>query len=268
MDCKTFEKRIFDYFDKTISDSELQEFEGHLHECWNCSANLKTHKAVLSEASNLDKCKAPDTLWAQIETQLEQKKSPFLSRLLAGMESWKDSLETTLKISAPVFQVAAVATILILGVFVGRHFFPTTQQVNLGQATAEPQGKAELVAARTNNFVEKSKILFLGIVNADATEIQDSDWNTEKRMAHNLVREAAVLKDDWSQMKAERIKLLIDELELILLEIANLEEEHDVENIELIKSGIDRKGLMLKIHLHDLSEKPLFKERSSSLEVL
>ena len=54
-------------------------------------------------------------------------------------------------------------------------------------------------------------------------------------------------------MKNERVKQLVEELELILLEIANLEEEQDIENIELIKSGIDRKALLLKIYLHDLN---------------
>ena len=67
------------------------------------------------------------------------------------------------------------------------------------------------------------------------------------------MKEAAFLKGGLARSKNERVKQLVEELELILLEIANLEEEQDVENIELIKSGIDRKALLLKIYLHDLN---------------
>ncbi len=111
----------------------------------------------------------------------------------------------------------------------------------------------KLISQRTEHYLEKSTILFLGIVNAESAREENSDWSTEKRVARNLMKEAAFLKGGLSRMKNERVKQLVEELELILLEIANLEEKQDVENIELIKSGIDRKALLLKIYLHDLN---------------
>ena len=42
------------------------------------------------------------------------------------------------------------------------------------------------------------------------------------------------------------------DLEVILLEIANLETEYDLPTIEMVKSGVDRRGVLLKINIEEM----------------
>jgi hypothetical protein len=49
-----------------------------------------------------------------------------------------------------------------------------------------------------------------------------------------------------------RLEKLVGDLELILMQIANLEEKEDLPEIELVKDGVDRKGLLLKINLEQM----------------
>lgn len=263
MDCITFEKKIPDYLEQNLADLERRAFQEHNRACSKCAADLEAFETIASEASSFEKLHASETLWENIEAQLDAPPLPFLNKILRTPGELKEKF---FRIPAPVFQLAAVSAVLIAGIFIGRHFSPTAQK-DFAQQTQQ-QSDVRLIARRADSFVEKSKVLFLGIVNADVTHIKDSDWNSEKRMAQNLVKQAAVLKDELSSIRQERLKLLIEELELILLEISHIEEEYDAENIELIKSGIDQKGLLLKITLHDLSEEKLSSEKALQKQIL
>jgi hypothetical protein len=67
-----------------------------------------------------------------------------------------------------------------------------------------------------------------------------------------LVREANYLKNELAESDQERLESLIANLEIILLQIANLESENDLVGIELVKDGIDRQGILMEINLTDL----------------
>ncbi|NIR49630.1 hypothetical protein GWO43_14160 [candidate division KSB1 bacterium] len=253
MDCKKFENKISAYLDETLSDTEREAFEKHIETCAKCSSETAKLGLILSEASSFERVEAPESLWKGIESELDAAPASFVDKLSSKVSGWKQNIDSTFRLPAPVYQLAGVAAILLIGILVGRYFFPSTNGDELAQRNL-PAHKVRMVTSRTDHFVEKSKVLFLGIVNADSGYVENSNWQTEKSMAFRLIEEASFLKDHLGEMKNERLKLLVEELEMILLEIANMEEQHDVENIELIKSGIDRKGLLLKIHLYDLNE--------------
>lgn len=253
MICKDIQRNLSDYLEKKVSDSQKSKFEEHLQQCANCRAELDALKTVISEASILERVAAPDSLWTRIESELDFVDAAIPVKTSKHFSELWDRFEEAFRIPIPAIKTIGVLAILLIGIFLGRNFFPARESANLAHQTDVQGAETELISQRADRYFEKSKILFLGIVNAETRREENPNWSTEKRVAQNLVKEAAFLKDGLSQMRNERIKQLVEELELILLEIAHLEEQHNVENIELIKSGIDRKGLLLKINLHDLS---------------
>ena len=64
--------------------------------------------------------------------------------------------------------------------------------------------------------------------------------------------------------KNERLRRLVAELELVLLEIANLEAESDFEHVDLLKSGIEQTDLLFKINLSGLNEEKPAKATAAS----
>jgi len=255
MICKNVQKNLSDYFDKRLPDSRQAKFEKHLKECVNCSAELAALKIIVAEASSLERIAAPDFLWTRIESELEVSDEPFLTKVSNEVTELRERFGRLFKFPIPAIRIAGVLAVLLIGIFLGRTFFSTRESANLVRQTDVERAELKLISQRTEHYLEKSTILFLGIVNAESAREENSDWSTEKRVARNLMKEAAFLKGGLSRTRNERVKQLVEELELILLEIANLEEKQDVENIELIKSGIDRKALLLKIYLHDLNPK-------------
>lgn len=268
MNCKQVQRKLSDYVDRNLSDSEKMIIENHLDDCRNCSSEFASLQAILTEASKMDNVTAPDVLWEKIEYQLDAGANSLLSRISASMSHLKAGLQNAIPIPMPVLRMAGVISVLIIGVLIGRFFYPTEKK-EVTVPTAEVQdGKMQLLSERTVGYVDKSKILFLGLVNANPEELKNSDLSSEKRLARNLIAEASFLKENLSPKSNASIIQLVDELEMILYEIANLEEQQDIDNIELIKSGIDRKGLLLKINLYDLDEIPVMPENKKQKENL
>ncbi|MGH9856602.1 MAG: hypothetical protein ACRD4B_02040, partial [Acidobacteriota bacterium] len=107
---------------------------------------------------------------------------------------------------------------------------------------------------RTQQFLGRSEIILLGLVNYDPQidEPAGLDITRQKAVSRNLIHEASYLKRQLADGDDRRLEKLVTDLELILLQIANLEEKEDVPEIELVKSGVDRKGLLLKINLEQM----------------
>ena len=70
----------------------------------------------------------------------------------------------------------------------------------------------------------------------------------------------------------QQLQRLISEVQVILLQIANLEIENDISGIELIKDGVDRRGIFLKINIQeilnqDIKMEPDDKAQSNKSEI-
>ena len=61
-----------------------------------------------------------------------------------------------------------------------------------------------------------------------------------------------MLKDDLTDANRRKLYQLVSDLEVILLQIANLESQNDLPAVEMIRSGVDRRGILLKINLEEM----------------
>jgi hypothetical protein len=48
------------------------------------------------------------------------------------------------------------------------------------------------------------------------------------------------------------LKRLVTDLEFILMQIASLEKEDNLDSVEIIKQGIDGSGILLKLNLEEI----------------
>ena len=125
MDCKIFEDKIWDYLDGSLAGDIREECQSHLTACSKCSAELEASKAILSEARSFERAEAPDLLWQRIESELDAPRLPFYSPIRDRMVKLLTIFENLLTTPAPALKIAGVLAILIVGVLVGRHLFPS-----------------------------------------------------------------------------------------------------------------------------------------------
>jgi len=118
--------------------------------------------------------------------------------------------------------------------------------------TPAPERATDVVLASTANdeaerYIERSQLLLLAILNGDPAD--SVAFDSQRERANELVRTASSVREGSND---RRVQELVAQLELILREIAHIEEGSDVESVELIRSRVNREGVLLRINLEQM----------------
>ncbi len=156
-----------------------------------------------------------------------------------------------------MLQWGSALALVLIGIFIGRQWgvAPVDTPVPGHQTTqSDPLLTSVQLSEKTHQYLGKSKTLLLGLVNFDVEEDDPAFINLvqQQQVAEELVLEAALLKGELNGNNEQQLSTLVEELELILLQIANLELNEDVPSIELIQRGVNQGALLLKINLEEM----------------
>jgi len=190
-------------------------------------------------------CDPGDAFWNQFGDQLEkhiqtESARPAASRGASSMRLVRTSM-----------QVAAALLLLSLGFLWGRGGF--------SPATADELASSQIVMAelqqRTLDHLERSRTLLLGVVNFDADYDDPVSLNLDRRstLASSMVEESAALRADMTGAEWQHMIALLEDLEFVLLQLANLESSFDIPGLELIQQGAERDALLFKIDIESMN---------------
>ena len=246
-----FEKVLYD----ELGNREKEFFNRHLLSCKNCASKFEELKTTLNlvgmnKKRELDEA-FMENFWETIEPKLRNEKSASRQQHLRIL----DWLSFNLKWK---YQIAGGFALLILGFFLGKYLTSGNEDISrkadLGKAKTEMNENA--VNVETIKYLERSKIILLGITNFDPSKENAEIVNFPymKKISKQLANQADVLKDNLREPSQQELKRLVVNLGLILLQIANLETRHSTSGIELIKDLVNSKGIFLKINIQQLME--------------
>jgi hypothetical protein len=236
-----------------LGPAEKERFEGHRQACPECAAAY----AALDETLRLmDRRERPDPGPAFWEGYWDR-----LSRRMvweATDEGRRPSLAARIGLAFTrlprwSYQAAGAAALILVGVLVGSLLVGPpgrTGKMNAAPAVTAPSG----AVVQAGEFIERSKVLLLGLVNFDpATEDAYAlDLGRKKAVSRELLAGVPAIRSGLNDRGQKRLRELVGDLEVILMQIANLGSGQDVEGVELIKQGVDGKGIFLKIDLDRL----------------
>jgi len=247
---RLFDKALYN----ELNNSDKEFFEQHIRTCSKCAKNFKELRETLSlvkmrERPEPDK-EFMDNLWNELEPNLIKEKLP--GRKL------NFNLFELLQFKFPgQYKLAGAALILIIGIFIGRYW--------MGGDNTNPQLLSNnginngALNIETAKYLERSKILLLGLMNFDPMTEDAATISLPhiKKISQELVNRAPVLKSGLKKSSHQQLGKLVSDLEVILLQIANLEAKNDVDGIEMIKDGINSRGIFLKINIQQLLQNNL-----------
>lgn len=240
--CHEYQNKLADLLDGTLSPALREAFLAHARNCTQCAAELQAYRTLISEANALPRLAAPDHLWHGIEAALD---APARKQTATARRARR------LIPHGPLLKLAAAAAIFALGLWFGRMPFggapPGVHSPALNEFTQ--------LNSRAAAYLEKSRVLLLGIINLDEMPGTVFDLRPERHVSRQLLREATSLRAELPAVGGADLKQLFADLEVILLEIANLEQQTDFESIELLRAGVAQKDLLLKINLSQLRER-------------
>jgi len=269
-DCKKCKALFSDSLYGELKAEQKQFLENHLRDCPKCQSEFVELTATVRF---MEKRVRPEpgqdfwnSYWGRLSDRIE-KEAAFQPQ----KEKWWKALSRTIQTPPSwAYQGAAAIVLIGIGIFIGRVLFtqgvpqvsPTLSSGNLTQT-----GPGIELIQRTHNYIERSKLMLLAIVNFEPETEDPFALNLpyQQQVSRELVQEAGLLKKELADSRQRRLQELIIDLEVILLQIANLESELDISAIELIKDGVESRGILLKINLADIRQSINKRNKSKSL---
>lgn len=244
-------------FSQQLDETRKAELLNHVASCADCASVHDQTEQILSIASATSVPDPGEAFW-----------DGFYDGVTARISREDHIPETSFSLSpgwlkdillprTPALQLAYACCLVLLGVFLGRMIFTTESDPETQFAQSNQQGSQIQTVSldqRTGRFLDRSKVLLLGIVNLDTEEASQDGYNLNRSrlVANELVKESDTLRRELEASDEQRLIKLMDDLEVILLQIANLEEQADVPAIEMVKDGVDQRGVLLKINVTEM----------------
>jgi hypothetical protein len=270
--CRAWRKRIPEAIYGELEPEARGGLDRHLASCGKCSG---IYRALSKTVEQMSVRPAPDReeafwegYWDRLGRRMALETEGQESARAAGEAGPADApLRRRAAFSVPrwAFGAAGAALFLALGIFLGRSIFgPRTElnpsarltstetshagQPGLGTGHVDPQ-----LALRASRYLRRSRVVLLAVVNSDprAGDFFSLGLPLQKKGSEELAQEAVVLKKELRRSDP-RLERLVSDLELILLQIANLKPQPDASAVEVIKAGIESRDIFFKINLSEV----------------
>ena len=224
------------------------ELENHTAGCPGCRQTWQEMRNALEIMRQREK-QNPDPefmsrFWARLSPRLQTSRKGFFREI---------SLD---RLARPRFVLPLTAALcLFLGVWIGQHSSIKEKRPIVTDVRQTEKGKGVSVETRASLVLERSQRVFLAFSNFDVKTDDPEILNLsyQKSMARNLIRETGSLKAELPNGADRKLTLLLSDLELILLQIANLEDTYDMDNIEIIRDGVNKRSVLFEIQMNTLN---------------
>lgn len=278
-------KKIRDLFDEEFCEDLNKEqetlLENHLRECPTCRAEYNDLASMLLFMKKRARVEPGPAFWDGYQARLidrMEKEDVLVSKPGKKRVTFFHAL-----IPRPrwAYQAVAAVVLVVIGIFLGRELFPPAPPLNLAKRMGQPPVVAKLEPGakfmhHTQDFIERSKVLLLAIINFDP-ETEDAyvlNLPYQQEVSKKLLRRAGWIKNEFAAVNGlpslhhkryRQLKELVTDLEIILLQVANLESGADISTIELVKNGVKIRGVLFKMQLMDIRQFINKKNKSTTM---
>ncbi len=265
------QKNLYGFLKNELDPAERRAVETHLRFCEQCAVEfqiLREAIALLDRQAVRPSENRSELHWQHFASKVERRiqdqpvergsrsaVSQLLEMLVDNRKPFGVGFASALSLIAIAF---AVWSVWIES--------PGSEQIAAHESARDLQTNVENASldSRTQDYLEQSKILLIGLVNADSQAGRGSTslLASEREVSRMLVRESEDITSKLNDPSQRQLKELVSDLGVILMQMANLETEHETQGVEIVKSGVKQNGIIFRINLEEIRRAT----RSSSLK--
>ncbi len=254
--CRDCEMLFDEYSAEELSDSEMASVSKHLESCPNCSRNFSEQEVITKPHKRVE---PSEDFWEGFTDRLHSRMVEEGVVEESGTTTEKKRKSFEIFTLSWLKQSIAAAAVLVIGIFIGSIFFSQSGELgedsrNSGLMIASDDKSEGALLTRASHFINRSRVILLAIDNFDpeTEEAGVMDFAYQKSVTSDLVKEAALLKEGLGESRQRRLKELISDLEVILLQLANYDKGMEVETIKMVKDNRYINGVLYRIRVNDL----------------
>jgi hypothetical protein len=230
MACKKYREKIILHLYGELNEEDTKKLLEHVKECVECTEDLAYTEKVFHVLDETKTTKIPEAQWERswntINTEIKKRQSKQKSFL-----------------SFPKWGYAAAAMILVflVGLYIGRIAFLPSQSKG-----APLEGTQSAWDPTLQEHLESLKPVLVEYANYTGSE-EKGTITMDKELVRSLIIQNILLK----RMIAEKnpsVKQLLEDVDLVLREIAN-QEDDDTDTLAMIQELIQERGILYEIEV-------------------
>jgi hypothetical protein len=229
-------------------------FDQHVASCEDCSAEFQqlswTLKIMDRRETPVEQPDYWQNYWARLSERLPEK-TP--STFWPDWRSWFPPV--ALPGRPALIPLVAALLLVATGIFIGR----TTllRSPGSGAAVQATVFDPSLIAdfrELASSYLERSKMVLLGLDNFDPRMDDPAALNIShhRDISQELLRQGRRLRNHEVIAADPRLQILIEEIERVLLQVANGSTENPMWTVRMAQEGIDKNSILLRITLIEI----------------
>ena len=230
----TDEELLLDFYGEGSEDDRART-RAHLAQCEECRALDRELRDVLTAVDDAPISEPPSgferEMWARIEPLLPVK------------QTWRTGWSGLM----PRLAVAASIGVLLVAAFAAGRVWDRPAERSSGAAADEAMVTERLLRAEVEDHLERSQRMLVELVNADA-EVGVPAVGDRARAA-DLVAAGRLYRRSALQVGDAEIGVLLEDLERVLVEVANGPADIAPEELARLRRRIDDQDLMFRVRV-------------------
>jgi len=226
------------YGEAGVADADGREagIDAHLAACGDCRDAFQALRRVME---TIDAAPVPEpgpaferTVWARLQPALE-------ARPPARRGSW---------LSPRGLVFAGGLAAVVIGVLVWQLSIPFTRTAAPETAADAEAHRERVLLTAVSDHIEQSELVLVELANAETDE-GGLDVSLERSTADDLVSAGRLYRETARQTGDLQVAALLDELELVLVEIARGPDALSAEQLQGLRDQIDGQELIFKLRV-------------------
>lgn len=243
------QQKLYEYFRDELASNERIEVEQHLTSCKMCSKEADEVKALIemftTESHSMCEERSEE-FWNNFPFEVERKIQSTESRKQKySVSLWERFYSFLIVRNRQVVAFSSALVVFLIAFIVWRIYIPTPEIIKVEPPTFESTQLTEM-DQKIGQYFRKSKTLLVGISNMNLESDHPVDLTAERKVSRQLVDQARYLQEQPMDINSAK---LIGDLERIQIELANLKENNDIPQIEMVRNGIHKENLLFKIRM-------------------
>jgi hypothetical protein len=265
---KHVRNQLYDYLSGGLTKEERSAVENHLADCPQCSEERQRVEEAIKviNSDQRDLPTLPEGYWAsywkaiEIRLKSSEHRPSGAARLLDLLRAKETERFFSPKIAYGVlgFVLGAIATFGVLSPYVNKGHQteltrPATEQAEAQPATVESPTLSSItqeISRPLVEFFQKAKTFLIAVKNTDESKETPTDLVSQQEASKKLGAECRSLKRLPLNPREQQ---LLSELDVVLVQLSKVKNEKDSLKLDLVKEGIERNNLVMRIRVHELA---------------
>jgi hypothetical protein len=260
MKCEAVQENISAYFDGELDRQDVDIMLNHVDACNSCQRVFESFSSLqefvrteihpLLVPAHVDKALASRIANDTLQTMKPKRPASVFDKIF-------DALIPSSKWAIAGQLLAVFVVSLSLGLFIAKHISKPQNlvathekggsRIDIPKVTLPPETETRL-AQDVNEFLENTTLVMLNLKNSDYSD-DPRMLEEEQKQARKLLSESRLVFEKVTGSRFTYMKNLVNEMEPILLEFANLDPQRDSQTVDVLRQHVQKNDYVQKVNL-------------------